>query len=474
MSDDPMPSTESNVHNEEIQHLLEVNRRPLVGRLFGYFKLSGPGFIQSATTLGAGTATSSFYLGWKFGYSMIWVQILGMLMGVIMFAAVARPALCRDESIYRAMYKHVHPWIAILWALATIVASMIWCVSQYAAAVACLGDAGQVVGVISDEAPVGDNIKWIIGAAILIISIPLTWTYGSEKGRSVRLFEWILKLTIMFMVFCFAVVAWKTGINWGALGKGLIPNVSAIPELESKDLAKVLGALGCSVGINMTFLFPLSLKARGWGKEHLGFARFDLFGGMLVPFAVISTLVVVASANSLGDSATGPTGPTEVAARMFGGEGLGVSDTVGRLLFDLGIAAMPLSTITILMLMSGMAICEMMGVPHKGKWFKIGSLLPVVGILGTVHSAPFWLGPLISSFALILLPIAYFGFMILHNSRSYLGADAPQGTRRAVWTVVMGIILVIVLIGAFLKIKDSSTGLYDKLFPDDPPAATQE
>ena len=449
MSDDRQATADGGL--AEIQ---EINSRSLLGRTFGYFRLSGPGFIQSAITLGASTATSSFYLGWKFGYSMLWVQILGMVMGVVMFAAVARPALYRSESILSAMSKYVHPIVAYAWVGASIVASMFWCMNQYSTAVPCLEDVGVVTGVISEAG--SSTVKWGIGIVILAASVVMTWSYGSERGRGIRIYETMLKFTIAFMVVCFAAIAWKTGIEWGLLAKGLVPNPKAVWELEGPDLTTVLGALGCSVGINMTFLFPITLRARGWSKDHLGLARFDLATGMLIPFAIISTLVVVVAANELKGHEQAPKDPVVVAKVM---ESL-FDGATGRVLFDLGVAAMPLSTITILMLICGLGVCELLRRPHKGLPFKIGALLPAMGILGSVSAQKFWLGPLISSFALILLPIAYFGFIVLHNSKRFLGDDMPTGGKRIAWNVVMGFILSITLAGAVLKVNAILKGFF--------------
>lgn len=443
-----MTDDQQAVPGGDLAEIQEINSRAFPGRMCGYFGLSGPGFIQSAITLGASTATSSFYLGWRFGYSMLWVQILGMLMGVVMFAAVARPTLYRRESILSAMSKYVHPVVAYAWVGTSIVASMFWCMNQYSTAVPCLEDVGVVSGVISEAG--SSSVKWGIGAVILAVSIGLTWSYGSEKNRGVRIYETMLKFAIAFMVLCFAAIAWKTGIEWSSLGAGLVPNPKSVWDLEGHDLTMVLGALGCSVGINMTFLFPITLRARGWGKDHLGLSRFDLVSGMFVPFAIISTLVVVAAANVLSKYPEAPKDPVAVAKVM---ESL-FEGVMGRVLFDLGVAAMPLSTVTILMLICGLGVCELMGRPHKGLPFKIGALLPAVGILGSVSAQKFWLGPLISSFGLILLPIAYFGFIVLHNSRSFLGDDMPTGGKRLAWNVVMGIILCVTISGAVLKLID--------------------
>ena len=452
-----MTTQQQSARETELEYLEEVNTRPWPRRLLGYGRLSGPGWIQGAITLGASTATTSFYLGWQFGYRMLWVNILGMLMGVVMFAAIARPALYREESIYRAMGKYVHPALALTWAVAAIVSSMFWCMNQYSVAAACLADLVQLAGVVTDESNLL-SAKWIIGGIILVVTVPLTWMYGGGQRAGVRLYETILKSIVFFMVLCFALVAVKTGIRWGEVFAGLVPG--DFPS-SSTDRTMVLGALGCAVGINMTFLFPITLQARGWARQHLGLARFDVGAGMFLPFAVTSSLVIITTANVLQGSAQRPDDPAAVARVMtplF--EGSWLPDATGRVLFDLGVAVMPLSTITILMLISGLAVCEILGVPHKGRWFRLGSLLPAVGILGVAYKTPFWLGPLISSFALILLPIAYLGFLVLCNRKDFLGNDLETGRGRWIWNAAMGVVLAISVVGATAKVVDSLSALF--------------
>src|SRR5690606_3617917 len=232
----------------EIAHLRDINSRPWPRRLLGYAAISGPGWMQGAITLGASSATSSFYLGWKFGYEMLWVNVLGMPMGVIMFAAIARPALYSKESIYRLMHQKVNKHLAIVWALAAIVTSIFWSTNQFAVAAACLSDIGLATNWFSTSQTAG--VKWLFGLVIVVGSILLTWTYGKEKGTGIRFYEAVLKGMIGFMVICFAAVALKTGIAWDRLLAGLLP--TSFPS-ESADQTMVLGALGCAVGINMTF-----------------------------------------------------------------------------------------------------------------------------------------------------------------------------------------------------------------------------
>ena len=46
----------------------------------------------------------------------------------------------------------------------------------------------------------------------------------------------------------------------------------------------------------MTFLLPYSMLSKKWGKEHRGLAIFDLSTGMVIPYVLAVSCVVIASA----------------------------------------------------------------------------------------------------------------------------------------------------------------------------------
>ena len=72
----------------EVTELRELKNKPLVPRVSGYVKRTGPGLLQSAMTLGAGSATASVVAGASFGYKLLWVQPVAMFLGVMMLAAL--------------------------------------------------------------------------------------------------------------------------------------------------------------------------------------------------------------------------------------------------------------------------------------------------------------------------------------------------------------------------------------------------
>ena len=61
----------------------------------------------------------------------------------------------------------------------------------------------------------------------------------------------------------------------------------------------VLSGLSAAVGVNMVFLYPYTLLAKGWGREHRELSRVDLLLGMFVPYTIAVSLVVIATANTL-------------------------------------------------------------------------------------------------------------------------------------------------------------------------------
>ena len=113
--------------------------------------------------------------------------------------------------------------------------------------------------------------------------------------------------------------------------------------------------------------------------------------------------------------------------------------TFSHWIFGIGVVGMALSTIIILMTINGHAVCEVMGVPHKGKPFVLGALVAGLGALGPFvwNDAAFWLVVPTSVFGLTLIPVAYLSFFLLMNNKKVLGRERPQGGARLAWNAAM-------------------------------------
>ncbi len=425
---------------KEKAELVELATKPILTRWRGYFGKTGPGWMQSALTLGGGSAMASLFAGAFLQYKLLWVQPIAMLLGVIMYAAISHQTLSTGVRPFDAVKKFVHPSVAWLWVLTAILVTIIWHIPQYALAAGMTDD---IIKAVTGWQPTsGQQILFLLGLGVmfLVISTAITWGYSSSRG--VRIYERILKCLVWMIVVAFAVVVVRMTfagkIEWGKVAKGFLP--LHIPT-DRRGISVVMGAFGAAIGVNATFLFPYTLLARGWGREHRGLSVFDLIVGMLIPYSIATALMIIAagctiySPEGFGSGAT-MLSPT-TAATMFESAGLGVF--FSRVVFGLGIIGMALSTITLHMLICGFAACEIFKVEPGGWHYRLACLVPAPAMAGVVlwkYMGP-WVAVPVSAICGLMLPIAYIAFFILHNSSKYLGDDKPRGKKAVIWNIAM-------------------------------------
>jgi len=429
---------------DERKTLEELNRKPFLKRVTGFSKFTGPGFIQSAVTLGAGSAGSCLIAGSQFGYRLLWVGPLTMILGLFMFFAIARQAVAVRRRPYEAMQNELHYAFALLFGLSALLASVLWHFPQYSLA----GDvannlAGLVTGTSRPIPP------WILGPVFLAFAIFVTWNYG--KGlKGIRVYEKTLKLLVWLIVVAFALVVLKTGVNWKEFFSGFVPRLPKLPDgsFDRQQANLMIAILGATIGVNMVFLYPYSVMARGWGKEHNRLAYFDLVTGMAIPFVLATGLVIMATSSTLHEQGVVTRSAVE-AARVLAPV---VGPVFGRLIFGLGMLAIALTTITVHMLMCAFIISEIFHVDPTGWRYRLLVLTPAIGVYGVaLDKLPYEVGVFASSVCVIFLPMAYICFMVLHNKRRYMGEAMPGRGKRIFWNA--GMVLAIAVVTAFAVVK---------------------
>ena len=102
---------------------------------------------------------------------------------------------------------------------------------------------------------------------------------------------------------------------------------------------------------------------------------------------------------------------------------------------------MALSTIIILMLINGFTVTEMMGAEIGGMKHGLDHLPGITGALGLWgERTKFWLAVPTSVFGMVL-PIAHITFFPMTNNKSLMGTSLPQGNKRIVLNIAMGVAL---------------------------------
>ncbi len=223
-----------------------------------------------------------------------------------MLMAASHQTLSTGVRPFEAMRRFIHPSLAWAWAIATLVATFVFHLPQYELAA---GVAEDMISVASGWQPTGGTrTAFLVGLGFLILAVStvITWNYG--RGiRGIRIYERTLKALVAAIIIAFFAVVARSALrgrlDWGSMVAGFLP--LSIPS-DSSGVTKVMGAFGAAVGINMTFLFGYTLLARGWGREHRGLARFDLITGMLLPYVIVTSLIVIACACTIYGTAFAP------------------------------------------------------------------------------------------------------------------------------------------------------------------------
>lgn len=374
------------------------------GKWRGYWKEIGPGFLQSALTLGMGTAASSLFAGALFGYELLWVGPVAILIGIAVLRRVALLSLGDARAPLQAMREDAGAGFAWAWAGGALVASVIWHFPQYNLGANAIVDAVEVLG-----AP-GLHPGWA-SLTILVWAVGLSLLYG-KNSRFVRLYERTLKWIVWGIVLALGWVVLNTETDWAAVARGFIPFQfpAAVNGVSGIEIA--LAGLAAAVGINMVFLYPYSLRARGWGAEQKGLAGFDLLVGMAVPYVLATSLLVIATANTLHASGEviGQSAAISTTAQVLGTV---IGPVSGRLLFDVGLLAMALSSITLHMVVCGLVGMEVFRFEYGSRAHRLCSLIPIPGALAPFVWADYavYLAVPTTIACGALLPLAYFGFL---------------------------------------------------------------
>jgi len=317
-----MDSGDTSGIERDRQLILGAKAKGRLSVLGAYTRLSGPGWLQSAITLGGGSLSSSLYLGVLAGFSLLWLQPLAMILGVIMLSAISYVTLSTGQRPFDAINRHVNPVLGWGWALATLMANLVWSLPQFSLGVAALQQ-NLLPNVVGAEAMPDMTGKAIACIGILAVCIVVVWFYDSGR-KGIQIFEGLLKVMVGIIIVCFfgVVIKMSAGgvLDWGKIFAGLVPDlrllssptktfspyISAVaPQFQDFWTRLIVGqqrdvmisAAATAVGINMTFLLPYSMLKRKWDKDFRGLAIFDLSTGLFVPFILATGCVVIASAS---------------------------------------------------------------------------------------------------------------------------------------------------------------------------------
>lgn len=396
---------------KEKAYLKELNKKPVLKRSLGYIKLSGPGFMNAAFTLGAGSFASSVTLGAAYGYDMLWIPLYSFAFGMFMLALAARFVTASETNIIEAQDRYHGKFFGSFATglVACFIASIVYSFGQYALGSDALTSLFHVIGV-----PIPKSVSWIF---LVAISVPLSLMYGSgENPKAVKFVENAMKVMIGIMLLVFGAVLCVTGINVPAMIKGLL-----IPKLPSglDGIIMLIGSLTATIGVMDWVLFNNGMLSRGYSEEHETLGRFDAFFGGLLPVTLILSFVSIAFAEAFAGKPGIPTSSGELCDAL-----VGIIPSIWiQVGFFIGIIALVVSSMIGLSITCATSFYQSTSVPRNPKaWYHpIVVLAPQIGFLGAFFGKPVMIVVTVAAMQSLFNWISGNSWYLLGNDPRYLG-----------------------------------------------------
>ena len=228
----------------------------------GYLKSTGPGLVVVLTWLGAGDIVDMGVAGANYGYSLMWVLVLAVVMRFLFVSLIAKYQLCnsRGEGVLDGLAR-LHPGYAPLLFVAAIVMGHVY--GSY-----------MTVGVgeaCRNVTGLGEVWMWALfwnGLALVLVTRP-----------QYQVIETLFKIFLAVLSVSLLGTALWVGPEPAAILQGFYR--LEMPEQAGQFDPLLVGTamLGAIGGSLMNFVYPYFLDAKGWRGPR--FRRLQVYDFLL-------------------------------------------------------------------------------------------------------------------------------------------------------------------------------------------------
>jgi Mn2+/Fe2+ NRAMP family transporter len=296
----------------------DVPAAPPVPRTFGeYLRSLGPGLIAVLTWLGAGDVVEAGVSGGNYGYALMWIVVVALLMRFLFVSLIAKYQLCNQhgEGVLDGLIR-LHRGYAPGLLIACVVMGHVY-------------GAFMAVGVGETWAKmtgVGHTWQWAVGWTAVALAIAFRPVY--------RALDIVFKLLLALLSVSFVGGALWVGPSLGGIARGTL--AFALPPQTGPfdSLLLAIGMIGAVGGSIMNLAYPTFIEQKGWrGPRYRRVQMYDFF------LAVLVMIVLDLAVWTLGAELVHRSGRTihdldSLTALL--GDVLGAG---GRVLFHLGVFA---------------------------------------------------------------------------------------------------------------------------------------
>lgn len=268
------------MHTNESSFGSDIKRLPVKELL----KRIGPGLISTGIVIGPGAVTTAAMLGSSYGYSLIWILIPIIFMGITFMMTTNRLAIMTGLPTIHAIRKYYGSVAAGVVSVATFLACLFFTMGN-------ISGTGAGINLVT-------GLDWKMGSALMLAVV--VYCYFAKNVYSVV--EKIITVCILGMILSFyATLIGVGGPEWDSFGKGMFGFALPAGSLATA-LAFVSTNASVTTGVYNTYLG----KEKKWRKE-------DLFNGVMFTDAlthILSVVLITGAIIIVGAIVLNPTGQT--------------------------------------------------------------------------------------------------------------------------------------------------------------------
>lgn len=240
---------------------------PPVPRTFReYLSSFGPGIVVVLTWLGAGDVVDMGVAGSNYGYSLMWVLVVALVMRFLFVSLIARYQLCNQhgEGVLDGLAR-LHPWYAPVLLFLSILMGHVY--GSY-----MTKGVGEVCVNLTHR---GEVWHW----ALLWNAIALVLVFQPSYDR----LETVFKILLAMLSVSFVGSAIWVGFDPAKMLHGLVS--FEVPQRKGNFDALLVGMamIGAVGGSLMNLVYPYFIEAKGWrGPQYRKVQLYDFLLAVLV------------------------------------------------------------------------------------------------------------------------------------------------------------------------------------------------
>jgi Mn2+/Fe2+ NRAMP family transporter len=237
---------------------------PIPTTFLEYLRSFGPGFVVVLTWLGAGDVVDSATAGSKYGYALMWVLVLAVLLRFLFVSLIAKYQLCNQyrEGVLDGLGR-VHPWFPAVLAVVAVVMGHAY--GSYM----CVGTGEAWKNITGHGQTWQWAILWTVGAVLLV--------FRPVYHRVEQVF---LVLLALLSVSLLGTAIW-VGPSVGGIVEGTFAFELPAQSGSFSPLLVTGAILGAVLGSMMNFVYPYFLEQKGWrGPQYRRVQLYDFLLGI--------------------------------------------------------------------------------------------------------------------------------------------------------------------------------------------------